>query len=327
MADFANSSKNITTWDNTIVTDTKHWSENIQSLSLRHGGQFGYLPMIGGKDNAGNPIHEWMYNQSYVRRDVIPVVLQTPRFFDLLPNSDTWHQMCKALIEVHAQTIEGLNSSLTVEAAEREAGLEGAAFEEPTNVTREQTKISITVQERYGIPVEIFLDTWIRYGIMDPDTKAPLVSTLKGAEGIDVYTHEWYTMTVLFIEPDILNRRAIHAWLVSNMFPHGNPDIIGKREKKAAKETKDITIEFGGFALPTTNVRVMEMANRVLNNLSLYTKTPDDILLPATDVASSLVGKGQGLDIYFEETGNSSYNKKNESNYEANKVEKPTEND
>jgi hypothetical protein len=140
---------NVSTWDTKVSNGLyagKSWHNNIDSMNLLHGVQFGYLPMIGGKNASGDAIHEWMYNQSYVRRDVIPVVLQTPKFFDLLPNSDTWKQMCKALIEVHAQTIEGLNSSLTVETAERESGLEGATFEEPTNVTREQTKITITVQ-------------------------------------------------------------------------------------------------------------------------------------------------------------------------------------
>lgn len=286
---------NVTPWDEMGNLDT--WAKDLPTYDLRYGGQFGYLPIIGGLDESGKPIHEWMYNQPYLRRDIIPIVLQTPRMFDLFPNSKYWHAAVKALFEVHLKTIDGLNSSLTAEFVEQDMGLSGATLEEVANVEREKISLSGTVTEKYGNPVEVLIDIWMRYGMMDPDTKDPLISRLDTKNEIGAYTPEWKTCTILFIEPDVLNRRPIHAWLVSNIMPKANPEIIGKRDKKASRELKEITLDFTGFALPPTNARVMELAAKLLENLKLYTKTPNDILLPADDVASKL----QGLDnsIYY----------------------------
>jgi len=264
------------------------WMQNLPTYDLRYGGQFGYMPIIGGVDKSGKPIHEWMYNQPYLRRDLIVIVLQTPRMFDLFPNASYWHGAIKALWEVHFKTIDGLNSSLTAEFAESEMGLSGASLEDVSNVEREKINLSASIDEKYGNPVEVLLDVWMRYGMMDPDTKDPLISRLDPNNKIGAYTPEWKTCTLLAIEPDVLNQRPIHAWLVSNVMPKANPEIIGKKDKKSSRELKNMTIDFTGFALPPTNARVMELASKILENLKLYTKTPNDILLPANDIASNL---------------------------------------
>lgn len=315
MAENINNSNNVRTniFEGT-GDNTGSWAEGIPSISLEHGGQWGLLPMIGGVDSDQN-IHEWMYNQPYLKRDLIPIVLETPRVFDLFPKPEMWHNSVKAFFEVHARSITGLNSSLTVETVEREMGLEGATYEDIVNVTREASKVSVTVDEKYGVPFEILLDVWIRYGIMDPDTKAPLATTLPGADQIGIYGPEWWACTVMFIEPDVLLRKSIHAWFVSNLFPHANPDIIGAKEKKNSREAKEIQLDMGGFAIPPTNKRVMELATSMLDNLKLYTRTPDDIMLPATDVAAHLKGKSP-KDIYYESTGSSLYENSNPSDYE-----------
>jgi len=149
-----------------------------------------------------------------MKRDVIPVVLQVPKGFGLLPNKDAWKEAVKALFEVHAKTIEGLNSSLTVEHQEHQLGLSGATMREPGNVNREATSITLGgVLERYGNPFEILLDVWVRYLMMDPDLKAPLITRVVDADALPkAWTSEWYSCTVLFIEPDPLYRTVIHAW-------------------------------------------------------------------------------------------------------------------
>ena len=295
-------------------TDSNAWSSNIPSVRLDKGGQWGLLPMIGGIDSDQN-VHEWMYNQPYLRRDLIPIVLETPRIFDLFPNSEMWRNSVKAFFEVHARTIDGLNSSLTVETIEKEMGLSGATFEDIINVTREASKVTITVDEKYGVPFEILNDIWIRYGMMDPDTKAPLITTLPGAEDIGVYGPEWWSCTVMFIEPDVLLRKATHGWFVSNLFPHSNPDILGKKDKNSSRENKEMAIDMGGFAIPSTNRRVMELATQLLDSLKLYTRTPDDIMLPAVDVAANLKGKSPS-GIYYESTAASLYEDTNKSDFE-----------
>ena len=63
------------------------WSKDSASIALNRGGQWGLLPMIGGIDSDNN-VHEWMYNQPYLRRDIIPIVLETPRIFELFDNGE-----------------------------------------------------------------------------------------------------------------------------------------------------------------------------------------------------------------------------------------------
>lgn len=277
----------------------QYTANNIPTIDIRHGGQWGALPLIGGIENDVS-INEWMHEQQYMKRDVIPVVISVPKLFELLPNADAWKQAVKAMVEVHAKTIEGLNSSLTVATSEHDLGLSGAKYKEVTDVTRESTDITITVEEKNGNPFEILLDVWIRYGLLDPDLKAPLITRIVEEDKLpSTWSAEWTTMSVLFIEPDILLRKPVHAWLVSNLFPTSNPDITGKKDKQAGRETKSMSINLGGFAIPHTNKRVMKLASTVLNNLKLWSLDPEMILLPSDTVDPSLA-EVEGTGIYYD---------------------------
>lgn len=288
--------------DNAFVNpnDAEQYSaDGVPTIDIRNGGQWGLLPRIGGVNND-TAIHEWMSEQAYQRRDLIPIVLQVPRMFDLMPNSVDWKTAVKAMIEVHAKTIDGLNSSLSVDTNEHELGLSGATFKEVANVTREASSVSITLPEKYGNPFEILLDVWIRYGLMDPDLKAALITRIIPAENLPkAWTADWYTMTVLFIEPDPLYRTPVHAWLVSNMFPTSNPDIIGKKDKQSGRDLKEINLDLGGFALPSTNKRVKQLATTILNSLELWNNDSEDILLPADKVDPTL-DEATGMAIHYE---------------------------
>jgi len=287
--------------NNYIHADDKNefWASNVEAMDIRHGGQWGLLPVIGGVEN-GEAIHEWMHEQAYQRMDVIPIVLQTPRMFNLLPNAKAWHEAVKALFEVHARTIDGLNSSLTVNTAEHALGLSGANMREVVKVIRESSSVNISVDEREGLPFETLLDVWIRYGLDDPDIGHPLITRIADAAQLPKHwTADWYSCTVLFIEPDRLRRRVNHAWLVSNLFPTSLPDVIGKKDKSADRELKQMSIDFGGFALPPTNKRVKQLAQAVLNNIQPWANDPEDILLPANKVLEGLSGI-KDLDIYYE---------------------------
>ena len=302
------------------------------TVNLLKGGQWAHLPMIGDENNK----HAWMADQAYVRRDIIPVVLQVPKGFEYLPNGDYYVKACVALFEKHARTIEGLDSSLTVNTGEHELGLEGAKYQEPVNVTVAESNVSISLTEKYGQAVKNFLDVWIRYLIMDPQTKSPLIAQYLKAKAANktqtsdgsgtttastdgknnkptllnglatnknVWSTENYTMTILFIEPDILNNRVVNAWLVSNMFPKSVPNIVGKKDKKADKEIEELSIEFGGFALHSRNQHVRKMAQDMLDNLALFQLTNDNIIPQATSIDSTLTDTGKlSEQKYYDET-------------------------
>ncbi len=294
-----------------VGSENDFWAHDVDALDIRYGGQFGLLPRIGG-ENGTKAIQEWMYAQAYQRMDLIPIVLQTPKMFDLFPQAKGWHEAVKAMFEVHAKTIDGLNASLTVNTGEHNTGMSGAVIKEITQVTREATNVSIGLNEKNGIPFETLLDVWIRYGLDDPDIGHPLITRIADSTRLPKHwTAEWYTCTVLFIEPDRLRRRAIHAWLVSNLFPTSNPDIIGKKDKTAARELKQMTIDFGGFALPPTSKKVKDLANTVMGIIKPWEKDPEDILLPANNVMAGLLNV-EDKDIYYEGTRKATTNSKTE---------------
>jgi hypothetical protein len=295
-------------------SDAVKAGKGTPTVNLLRGGQWGHLPMIGVKEN-GKYRHAWMSDQAYIRRDIIPVVLQVPKGFELLPHAEYFKKACVSLFEKHARTIEGLDSSLTVNVGEHELGLEGGKYQEPVNVTVAESNVSISLTEKYGQAVKNFLDVWIRYLIMDPQTKSPLISKflVNDKEGNiriedhflnnNVWSTEYYTMTVLFIEPDILNARVVNAWLVSNMFPRTVPNIIGKKDKKADKEIEELSIEFGGFALHSRNTHVRKMAQDALDKLKLYNLTNDNILPATNEIDPVLTTTAPGDSLFFDQTG------------------------
>jgi len=281
---------------------------DVAASNLLKGGQWGHLPLIGSPDQQ----HEWMADQAYIRRDIIPIVLQAPKGFELMGDiGKKFVYMTKALFEKHARTIEGLDSSITVNSGEHELGLEGAKYREPVNVTVAESNVTISLTEKYGQAVKNFLDIWIRYLIMDPDTKGPLISknlqyTDKNSVAINgfelnkgVWSTEYYTATVLFIEPDILYSRVVNAWLVSNLYPTSVPNIIGKKDKKADKEIEELSIEFGGFAMHSRNPNVRKLATKVLQGLNLFKLTNESINIQASGVDSVLQKAKE--DIYYDQ--------------------------
>ena len=260
-----------------------------QMFNLARGGQMGWNVYL----------NQWVNNQAYVRRQLIPILLQAPGFFQYMPNPNHWVSALKALIELHAINIEGLNATLTVETEEHPVGGAGEVQEEVTNTTRERTNVSFTWNEKFGIPVQTFLYNWIIYGLMDPNTKYPLVSTLNGNVP-PAMTADQYSATVLFIEPDPTAHYVIKSWLVTNLFPKTSGEIIGKRNLTEPGEMLEITAEFGGISLFTLGVN--DFAQQILDQINTNLPNANPYLQPAwltgidSDVSSQAVGYEQGVE-------------------------------
>ena len=245
------------------------------ALNLRYGGQDGYFSKIGRVGPDGKTYEEWISNQAYVQRNIIPIVIRAPKFFDFMPEPKKWVDTYKALIELHPLAITGLQSGLTVEVDEHNIGGAGETQEEVTNVTRAKSAVNTTYKEKAGKAITKFLDLVIRYGMLDPDTKKPLVADLIGS--IDkvggMYTPEYYTGTVLFIEPDVTQKVVVDAWLVTNMFPKSNGERTGKRDIHSAGEAPEISIDWGGITMNNEAVHIM--ADTVLSGLTVLSTSPD----------------------------------------------------
>ncbi len=272
-----------------VLAKDKAYAGQTATNDLSFGGQGGLAANIGAVGADGKNVGEWISNQAYVKRNIIPVVLKYPKFFDQMGDSkDKLIAAYKALIELHPMSIDGLTSGLTVEFDEHAVGGAGEMQEEITNVTRARSTPSFTYKEKAGKSIQKFIDFIIRYGYMDPDTKQPLVAaSLTEEQKKGIYSPDFYTGSVLFIEPDVLQLNAVDAWLCVNMAFKGNGDRTGKRDVHAAGEAPEITLE--STAITLNNDVVIKLADTILKGMSNIGFNPnEDSTLPVSEADASL---------------------------------------
>ena len=259
-------------------------------LDLKFGGQQGWAPNLT----------EWVSNQAYVSRPLICILVEAPRMFSVLPEPDKWVASLKALFELHARNIQGLKATLEVETTEHPVGGGKEQQEEVVNVTRERSQPSFTFIEKYGRPIQTFLDYWIRYGLMDPETKFAILSTLGNTEVNDLLA-DWYSATCLFIEPDPLHKNVDKAWLVTNMFPKSTGTIEAKRDLTSAQNILELEVEFTGLSQYGAGVNAF--AQQVLNNIN--TLYADPFFRPsfANSISADVNAVNKGYKNWTEEVG------------------------
>lgn len=233
---------------------------NNDMLNLSYGAQMGYA----------NNLSEWVSNAAYVRRHIFPILIAQPTFFQSSTYNNELTSQLRALIERHPIRIEGLNSTLTVEFAETPAGAAGEMQEEVVNVRRERSTPTHAYFEKYGRPIQNFLEWWITYGLMDPDTKIANVGTLANAP-TDMLPDR-YSMTTLYIEPDAVHGRVAKSWLCANMMPKGTGEIIGSADRQSAMNLQELNIEF--TALTQRSNGVDYWAQQILNTIKITDANP-----------------------------------------------------
>lgn len=230
-------------------------------LDLAYGGQNGWAPNLT----------EWVSNQAYTSRPLVCILLEAPRLFTEMPNSEKWVASLKALFELHARSIDGFNAGLKVDFDEHPVGGAGEVHHEFTNVTREPSQPKFQFVEKYGRPIQTLLDYWIRYGMMDENTKFALASTLSGGNVTDLLA-DWYTASCLFFVPDPLHKKVDKAWITTNMAPKGTGDIVAKRDLTAAQEILTLDIEFTGIS--QYGLGVQQFAQGILDNININNADP-----------------------------------------------------
>ena len=230
-------------------------------LDLQFGGQHGWAPNLT----------EWVSNQAYVSRPLICILLEAPRMFNVMPDSQKWISSLKALFELHARTIDGFNAGLKVDTEEHPVGGAGEQQQEVVNVTRERSQPKFTFIEKYGRPIQTFLEYWIRYGLMDPETKYALLGTMNKDEVKDLLA-DWFSATCLFVVPDPSHKRVDKAWITTNMFPLSNGDITAKRDLTASQEMLTLDIEFAGIS--QYGLGVNHFAQSILDKINVLNADP-----------------------------------------------------
>ena len=221
---------------------------------------------FGGTNSLTANYAEWASTTHHVSSDIIPVLIESPKFFDEMPDPAFWHSMLKSMIEQHCKVWEGLKSTLTVESAMTAYGGAGEEFGDPTKVKREKSVPTLTVVDTYGRPHQQFLKDWIYYGISDPETNVPAFVTISGKNPTD-WLADMYSCTVLFIQPDPTHLRVSNAWLSTNMYPNTAGPEEGKRDVTAAGELLEIQVAFEG-SITQTGHGVMAFAKTVLDSIN-----------------------------------------------------------
>ena len=235
----------------------------VPMLDTQYGGAMGAWHWNQG---------EWVSTTHYVRRNLVCLLLEAPKGFQMMPDPQFWVSCLKSMVEVHAKTIEGLNAGLTVEVAETQVSGGGEVFEDFTNVTRARTQPTFTFTDLYGRPIQNFLHDWITYLIGDPDSKVPMLSTIEGIRPNDLLA-DIYSATMLFYEPDPTHTKVAKAWLVTNMYPKSTGEIIGKRDLASAGETLELNIEFTGVS--QTGLGIVNFAQQLMDNINIANANPN----------------------------------------------------
>lgn len=201
---------------------------------------------LGGQNGYTTDFRFFHSNAPYVRRNLIAKLIEAPRGFTYLQNADDYVAALKALVEMHAQTWEGLNRTLTVNSVEVAVGGAQEVQQTPSNVVRARSEPSMTVPDKYGLPVQALLEGWITNLIGDPDTKVPGIALQGGNIPTDLLP-DIYSMTMLFFEPDPTFTKVQKAWLVGNMYPTTGGENTGRRDKTADGEELVHTIQWTGM--------------------------------------------------------------------------------
>lgn len=254
---------------------------NQPMIDPTFGGQLGYAPNIA----------EWNSNQAYVKRQLIVVLLEAPKFFQYMPEPQKWIDTLKAMLEVHARTVEGLNAGITLDFDEHPVGGGGEMQQEVIDSKRARSEPTMTIVDKYGMPFQTFLYQYITYGIMDPDTKFALMNTLSGNKPDDMLA-DMFTFSALFMEPDPSHRRVTKSWVGVNIMFKGTGEITGKRDLTSALEISTLSLELTGIY--QFNLGTNQFAQTILDNINMTNANPYLRSSPVSQVSADVLASGTG---------------------------------
>lgn len=222
---------------------------------------------VGGQQGATRDPQKWMSSATYVRQKLIAVLIAAPGHMKYMDDGDDRIRQLKALVEVRATSITGLNSKLDVTYEEHKVSNAGEVHHTPVQVVRTPSTPTFEWPEVEGMGVFRFFDQWITDLIADAETSHPrLITRTKYQEaGYPEFLPDAIAMTVLFFEPSKDLSRINNAWLCTNMMPRTSGENEGKRVIGEANEVVTQAIEFTS----TTQIgdQVTALAQGYVDNL------------------------------------------------------------
>jgi len=248
-------------------------------INLLDAGYDGFYPELA-KTIGGKNFEKWMNNAAYVSNNIVAVVVRTPKMFDVLADAALGARLRNLYIATMTHiplTITGFEATVTLETAEHRSGAAGELHEEFTKASRSRTRITKTYVEKLGKPLNRFFDFMIRYGIKDPDTQSPLLTTLSLVDNSlvkgELLTPDYYTGSILYFEPDMINKNVVEAYYCVNVAPKTAGEVTSKRDLGSGGETKEYSIEF--TSITRSGEAIRRSTQTVLDRMSIFDKNPD----------------------------------------------------
>lgn len=238
-------------------------------------------------------------NSAYIRRNVIPFLIEAPRFFRFMDDPEMMVRGLKALVERHTRTITGLNRTVRVTSAEVASGGSGEVWQTPTNVTRDRSNPVFGGFELQGRAITHFIHTWIVWGIGDENSKVPLVATLGDVKSTD-YDSSFYGATMLFVEPDPTHTEVVNAILCTNMYPTETPNWeAGMDRGTFGGDQEEYSIPFTATSDVSMGVRIL--ARTKLRELQLAGLDPNGTAILLNDASADVKAASNGIKEQLDE--------------------------
>lgn len=212
-------------------------------------------------------------NTPYVSRNVVPFLLEAPRFFQYAKDPNQLVRSLKALIENHVRTIDGLQQTMQVDTADAPWGGSGEAIQVGTNVTRARSNPSLGCWELQGRAIQRFLKWWITYGIADENTKVPRI-VAEGNVPVEKYDATFYGATVLFVEPDPTFQDVVSSYLCTNFFPLSTGPWESRKDAAQIGQNLDLSIEFA--AMTDVSDGVTAYARELFQRMNIRGMNPNN---------------------------------------------------
>lgn len=214
-------------------------------------------------------------NTPLVTRNVIPFLIEAPRFFKYASPevSKQLHRSLKALVENHVRTIDGLQQTVTVETADSPWGGSGEAIQTPTNVLLSRSNPTFGCWELQGRAIQRFIKWWITYGIGDYNTKIPRI-VANGNVPAEKYDATFYGATILFIEPDPTFQDVVSAALCTNMYPTTTGPWDMRKDVSQIGQNLDLSIEM--TCIQDVSEGTIEYAKEIMKKLNVKGLNPND---------------------------------------------------
>jgi len=285
-----------------IAKDPVNPSSNV--LNIAHGSRGGYMASILTLANDGDQVFEnWINAAPYVTRNLIPVVISTPKGFDLLEDAALAKRLKAQYIELMESQplrIEGFKSALGVETADVPFGHDGQQFKATTKITREISEPSFTWVEIQHKSIIRFLNFLVEFFEGTPETNGIPLITLESDHFKQevIYTENYKTGTMVFIEPDVTRKTALEVYACFGMRPIGTIGVNeSKFEVNSSGETREYTVLFSALTVPT-NTSTRALGNKLLKDMKVLKVNPkDSVMLKGRDSdVSAIVKEGSGFD-------------------------------